>query len=411
MYGNNVVPVFTYNTVLEPFQNYATIGNNQNNWLLYLGNTWSTNATLGYVDEGVGTSVVWNNMNWFSQSYSYDPLKRLTYALDYYSGSVGWGRNYAYDEYGNASVSVNLGVPLNGLTPVKTGNNWFNNPYSPANKQLLAESYDAAGNTTNVGSLQITYDAEAMQTQTYDSISHLQANYTYDANGQRVQKIFNGVTTLYVHDALGTLAAEYSTAAASTPACTTCYLSYDHLGSVRLITDQNASIVSRHDFQPFGEEIFAGTAGRSSPFGNATGVHQQFTDQERDQENTPPLDYFNARYFMGVLGSFTSPDPANAGADPTNPQSWNAYAYVRGNPLNGVDPSGLNLLSVIGDFFAGLFGGGGGGGGQVCESFSGGDNCGGRIGRQRRSCYRCCRRRILRWSVWATYRRPSERRR
>ncbi len=265
VYGNNVVPVFTYDTVLEPFQNYATIGNNQNNWLLYLGNTWSTNATLGYVDEGVGTSVVWNNMNWFSQSYSYDPLKRLTYAFDYYSGNVGWGRNYAYDEYGNASVSVNLGVPLNGLTPVKTGNNWFNNPYNPANNQLLAESYDAAGNTTNIGSLTVTYDAEAMQTQTYDSVSHLQANYTYDANGQRVQKIFNGVTTLYVHDALGTLAAEYSSAAATTPACTTCYLSYDHLGSVRLITDQNASIVSRHDFQPFGEEIFAGTAETQLP--------------------------------------------------------------------------------------------------------------------------------------------------
>jgi hypothetical protein len=47
------------------------------------------------------------------------------------------------------------------------------------------------------------------------------------------------------------------------------------------------------------------------------------------------------RDFMGVLGNFTSPDPANAGADLYNPQSWNAYAYVLGNPLGNVDPSGM----------------------------------------------------------------------
>jgi hypothetical protein len=41
------------------------------------------------------------------------------------------------------------------------------------------------------------------------------------------------------------------------------------------------------------------------------------------------------------LGRFMSPDPANAGADFTNPQSWNGYGYVLGNPLALVDPSGL----------------------------------------------------------------------
>ena len=78
---------------------------------------------------------------------------------------------------------------------------------------------------------------------------------------------------------------------------------YDHLGSVRLITDQNAQVVSRHDYLPFGEEIPNGSGGRSgNGFGAASSVNQMFTGQERDGEMTPNVDFLNARYFMGVLG-------------------------------------------------------------------------------------------------------------
>jgi hypothetical protein len=54
--------------------------------------------------------------------------------------------------------------------------------------------------------------------------------------------------------------------------CTTCYLSFDHLGSVRMLTDGNGNVVARQDYLPFGEEIPAGYAGRSSSllFGSAT---------------------------------------------------------------------------------------------------------------------------------------------
>jgi RHS repeat-associated protein len=85
-------------------------------------------------------------------------------------------------------------------------------------------------------------------------------------------------------------------------------------------------------------------------------VRQKFTGQERDNESY--LDFFQARYFSGIQGRFTSPDPGNAGADPSDPQSWNGYAYVSNNPLSYTDPSGLGIFgdigSIIGSFFPGL---------------------------------------------------------
>jgi RHS repeat-associated protein len=118
------------------------------------------------------------------------------------------------------------------------------------------------------------------------------------------------------------------------------------VGTPRLITDQNENLVARHDFIPFGEEIQNGVAGRNGNFGSASNVTQAFTGQESDG-GTVQLDYFNARHLSAVLGGFVQPDPMNAGADITRPQSWNAYAYVLGNPLGLVDPSGMTTITKI----------------------------------------------------------------
>ena len=109
-----------------------------------------------------------------------------------------------------------------------------------------------------------------------------------------------------------------------------------------MITDQNANVVTRHDFLPYGEEIANGSLGRSGVFGVSANVNQKFTGQERDGENAPPLDFFQARYLSAPAGRFLSPDPGSAGADLGDPQTWNGYAYVRNNPLALVDPSGMS---------------------------------------------------------------------
>jgi RHS repeat-associated protein len=69
-------------------------------------------------------------------------------------------------------------------------------------------------------------------------------------------------------------------------------------------------------------------------------VTQGFTGQESDS-GSGALDYFNARTLSVNGGAFMQADPGNAGADVLSPQSWNGYAYVLGNPLGLVDPTGM----------------------------------------------------------------------
>ena len=157
-----------------------------------------------------------------------------------------------------------------------------------------------------------------------------------------MQKITGGVTTTYVYDALGRLAAEYSS---QSPAGTggTFFRTTDHLGSTRMVTRADQSIALCRDFFPFGEQIPASSiySGRDQAacYGTSSSTFpQQFTGQERDEESK--LDYFGARYYRPLLGRFTSPDAPLVDQFAENPQSWNLYGYVRNNPLSAIDPTG-----------------------------------------------------------------------
>jgi RHS repeat-associated protein len=122
------------------------------------------------------------------------------------------------------------------------------------------------------------------------------------------------------------------------------WLLSDHLGTPRMIIDQSGTLANlkRHDYLPFGEELFAPVGGRTASLGYmaAGGGRQQFTQKERDVETG--LDYFINRYYSSVQGRFLSVDPQNAEAasDLIDPQSWNGYAYVKNNPCTYTDPDG-----------------------------------------------------------------------
>ncbi len=109
------------------------------------------------------------------------------------------------------------------------------------------------------------------------------------------------------------------------------YYAVDHLGTVRYTRtfDDTFTLLSAsvHDYEPFGVEI---------PAQDACANTHRYTGQERDPETGN--DNFHFRYFASSLGRFQKPDSIFDGAP--NPQGWNLYTYVKGNPVNFNDPTG-----------------------------------------------------------------------
>ncbi len=344
-YGNGLWRQQTFNTRLQPYESWDATTNQPNpstaETFLNLGWNWGSNVNNGILygliatHGGPGQPVLA-----FNESYAYDAAGRISQANDwkYVNGQdqtpAEFYRYFGYDQYGNMWVTGNSGVTLDGGTPTS-------DIYSGKN-QMSSGSYDTAGNQTTFGTYALTYNADERQATATESPSYGggSVTYSYDGNGRRVESATSGgLTTVFVYDAMGQLISQYSNGSEATPVCQTCYLSYDHLGSTRLVTDELTDLIARHDFLPFGEEVPANTAGRTGEWGPGDNIPHKFTGKVRDTDTQ--LDYSNARYLGATLGRFLSSDPGNAGADASNPESWNGYAYVGNSPLTFTDPSGL----------------------------------------------------------------------
>jgi RHS repeat-associated protein len=345
---NGVVENTEYNTRLQASSMKAVVGTTS---------LWKLENFYCPSENGVCES---NNGNVISQKlsvpqtaggtlvlatgYGYDRVNRLTAATEK-SGSLNgtptWGQSYVYtDGSGNNGQYGNLRVTGDEVVPAALACG----TYDPNTNRCLDAgfNYDGSGNQAGYpGSRSAAYDAENRQVSLTDSGTW---QYAYDGEGRRVakSKVGGGQSVVYVYDARGQLAAEYSGTPDGT-GCTTCYVTVDHLGSTRLVTGAGGSVMRRYDSVPFGYEISSSWGQRSNVTGyqSADTFNPKFTGKPRDYESTLGLDYFGARYFSGAQGRFTSPDSIYFQKEMlSDPQRFNLYAYVRNNPLRYVDPKG-----------------------------------------------------------------------
>lgn len=107
------------------------------------------------------------------------------------------------------------------------------------------------------------------------------------------------------------------------------YVGQDQLGSMRY--DGGPKGQGAASFYPWGAE-----QGTVTPNDRV-----KFATYHRDGETG--IDYAMNRYYSSGSGRFLTPDPYAASANPSNPLSWNRDGYANADPINGNDPTGLDV--------------------------------------------------------------------
>jgi RHS repeat-associated protein len=114
------------------------------------------------------------------------------------------------------------------------------------------------------------------------------------------------------------------------------YYHTDHLGSIQLMTDENANIVRNTAYAPYG--------GLVSNTGTRETSHK-FTGQEYDFATN--LSFFKSRYYDPKTCQFLTPDPIIPHTA-YDPQNLNRFAYCRNNPIRYSDPTGHMTVEEFG---------------------------------------------------------------
>jgi len=113
------------------------------------------------------------------------------------------------------------------------------------------------------------------------------------------------------------------------------YQHQDLLGTKRLLTGSDGSVIGASTSLPFGDGLsLSGTD--TDPY-HFAGL---------DHDSGSGTEHASFRQYSSTFGRWMSPDPFSGSYDFTNPQSLNRYTYVLNNPLTLADPSGLDYCAL-----------------------------------------------------------------
>lgn len=268
-----------------------------------------------------------------NQTFDYDALARLTDA----SGQYGI-QSYSFDAIGNRLSKTQDGIIENYT-------------YSTTNHRLESVettnlTYDAIGNTLTKGDLTFTYNQVGRLATA--SKTGMNASYTYNAQGQRVKKaVSNGTTTvitLYHYDqgvqliaetdGQGNLLKEYlyldGMRIATVDNSALYYVHTDHLGAPLALTDSSGTVQWKGAYDPYGNVTVEVSTLEQT---------QRFPGQRYNKETGLHYNYF--RDYDPEIGRYLQSDPIGLNG------GINTYGYVGANPLNYVDPWGLEEVLVV----------------------------------------------------------------
>lgn len=340
----NTLGLFTY-AYVDSTRRLAATGypNGQTNLFTYYNNNGdqrlqsitdkkpngSVLSSFGYSYNAVGQVTSWTNQ-WDTLpskvwQLNYDGADQLTTAVRTDGQNPLSTNSYAYDAAGNRVLAVS-GAMTNQCT------------YNDLNQIVNGSSGLASG---------IGYEWDGAHRLTAVTEGNHRSEFSYDGFGHR-SRVVEKQSGLVVSDNYfvwcgdelceerdstgGSVVRRYFTQGESIIGGTTTNLFYtrDHLGSVREAMDSSATLRTRYDYDPFGQQsILTETAVPSFAF---TG----------DYQHRPSGLYFALNRALDPrAGRWLNRDPLGEAA------GINLYAYVGNNPVNITDPSGEVAPVVI----------------------------------------------------------------
>jgi len=325
-----------------------------------------TSDTFTFQYDATGALLATLLPNALSNRLSYNAAHELTAVtagssfIDYSRDATGLilskvtngaGKSYSYDA-GQRLVSADGTSYVYDIA----GNNRNNNAtFAPDTNRLLeddstAYSYSPAGNLVQKqnkidGSRSdYTWNSrnQLLKVERYDSRNQLvrQQTFTYDPLGRRLSKTSNNQTVNYLYDSQDIVAilnengeilstivhAEYIDSPLSiTTGDQTYYYHQDHQGSILSLTDALQNEVESYNYDPYGVTSLNQTVTTNNPYA--------FTGRELDDID---LYYYRARYYDPTIQRFLGEDPIGFGSG-----DFNFYRYVANDPVNFIDPWGL----------------------------------------------------------------------
>ena len=322
------------------------------------------------------------SLNQVTDSYGYDSFGKLTRYQASAGGSIIYELRYSYDDLDRIATQTET---IGGSTTA------------------YAYSYDAVGRLIGVTAngapvAAYTYDGNGNRltgpdgaTGIYDAqdrmLSYGGSSYTYTANGELLTKVENGQTTTYDYDVFSNLMAVTLSGGTQIEYLidgmdrrigrkvngalvqgflyqdqlepiaevdgsgnvisrfvyaisdhvpdymikggTTYRIISDHLGSVHLVVNASTDAIAQQmNYDEFGRVIQDTNPG-FQPFGFAGGLYDRDTGLTR----------FGARDYDPETGRWTTKDPIGFGGGDIN-----LYVYSASDPINWIDPSGLEFI-------------------------------------------------------------------
>jgi RHS repeat-associated protein len=323
----------------------------------------SSNVVAGfayaYDSAGLITQEVLTvNSSLRTYNYSYDSLDRLiAVTSESFATSVV---TYAYDLAGNRTQMVdNVATSVYTLGIGDRLVSWGINAENTV-------QYDVAGNVTNMGfgagrTVRLTWNARYQLTAAATNGAPVE-RYGYDVLGRRAWTAAGATTNWHVYDgphvvadldATGGVLRSYSygpgiddilamTVHASdggtTSVSTVFYYVKDHLGTVHALVDETGSVVERYEYDAWGRVlgVFDGAGNALA----ATAIGNRYLWQGREYSWATGLYNFRARWYDPVTGRWLSNDPIGISG------GLNQYVAFRNNPINFIDPFGLDGLDL-----------------------------------------------------------------